>query len=66
MRRVDELGICVEKINKLVKNIFNEVIVLESCCFSLLLKSFFFCVVGLSVNVGLLIEKLLVICFNFN
>lgn len=66
VRRVDELGTCVEKINKSVKNTSNEATVLESCRLSLLPKSFSSCVVGLSANVGLSTEKLLATCLNPN
>ncbi|NEQ40454.1 MAG: hypothetical protein F6K40_31180 [Okeania sp. SIO3I5] len=64
VRRVDELGTCVKKINKAFKNKSNESAVLENCRLSLLPESFSSCVIGLSDNVGLSTEELLATCLN--
>ncbi|MCL2933600.1 MAG: hypothetical protein MGG11_15525 [Trichodesmium sp. MAG_R03] len=66
VRRVDELGTCVENINTSVKDTFNEATVLESCRLSLLPESFSSCVIGLSANLGLSTEELLATCLNPN
>ncbi|WP_094678361.1 hypothetical protein [Hydrocoleum sp. CS-953] len=66
VRRVDELGNCVRKINKAVKDTSNESAVLENCRLSLLPESFSSCVIGLSSNVGLSTEELLTTCLNPN
>ena len=66
VRRVNELGTCVEKINTSVKDTSNEATVLESCRLSLLPESFSSCVIGLSANLGLSTEELLATCLNPN
>ena len=66
VRRVDQLGTCVEKINKSVKDTSNEATVLESCRLSLLPESFSSCVIGLSTNLELSTEELLATCLNPN
>ncbi|MGD1805114.1 hypothetical protein ACP6PL_06690 [Dapis sp. BLCC M126] len=66
VRRVDELGNCVRKINKAVKDTSNESAILESCRLSLLPKGFSSCVIGLSSNVRLSTEELLTTCLNPN
>jgi len=66
VRRVDELGSCVKKINKEIKNTSDQSAVLESCRLSLLPESFSSCVIGLSDNVGLSTGELLATCLNPN
>lgn len=67
VRRVDELGTCVEKINKSVKaTTSNQTAVLEGCRRSLLPERFSSCVVGLDRNVQLPTEQLLATCLNPN
>lgn len=64
VRRVDELGTCVGKINRSLKDTSNEATVLESCRLSLLPESFSSCVIGLSTNLELSTEELLTTCLN--
>ncbi|MEB3342112.1 hypothetical protein [Okeania sp.] len=64
VRRVDELGTCVENINLSMANISNQFAVLEGCRRSLLPEDFSACVVGLSINVKLPTEELLNTCLN--
>ena len=66
VRRVDELGTCVQEINKEIKNTSDQSAVLESCRLSLLPESFSSCVIGLSDNVALSTEELLATCLNAN
>ncbi|NES90732.1 MULTISPECIES: hypothetical protein [Okeania] len=64
VRRVDELGTCVETINESIQDKSNEAAILESCRLSLLPERFSSCVVGLSANVELTTEELLSNCLN--